>query len=60
MKGHFIVTRKLVRDGYLLSEEEIRNMLEEILAMAEVDNMELVSTFKTENNVLYLIFRGRK
>lgn len=61
--GYFITTRKLVNreDGhnYLLSEKEIMDILDELLAMAEVDNMELVSTFRTENNILFVIFKQK-
>lgn len=63
MKGYFIVTRNLVNraanSSYLFSEFEIRDMLEEALAMAEVDKMELVSTFRTEDNILFMIFRNK-
>lgn len=60
MTEHFIVTRNLSKEGYLLSEKEIRDILDELLAMASVDNMELISTFRTENHVLFLIFKNKE
>jgi hypothetical protein len=57
---YFIVTRKLSKDGYLLSDKEVLDMLEELYSMAQVDNMELISTFVTENNTLYLTFKDKE
>ena len=58
--NHFVVTRKLYNVSEAVGEYTIRNevvkeMLEEVLAMAEVDYMVLKSTF-IHDKTLFLIF----
>lgn len=60
VREHFIVTRKLTRVSeavgeYDIHEEIVKEMLEEVLAMAEVDYMKLVASF-IHNKTLFLIF----
>ena len=58
---HFVVTRKLFAASeavgeYTIGSHVVEEILEEVLAMAEVDYMNLVSSF-IHDKTLFLIFR---